>query len=120
MKGALFSSTQHSTLNSQLPMPALPDPHPLMVLPFVVMLLVIAIAPLTIKHHWERWYHLIALGLGAISVFYYVAVLRHPAPMLHVAEEYLTAALLYVPFSSWALLGARCGSATQDMVDSRV
>ena len=66
----------------------LPEPHPLMVLPFVAMLLVIAIAPLTIKHHWERWYHLVALGLGSISVFYYVAVLRHPAPMLHVAEEY--------------------------------
>ncbi len=65
-------------------------PHPLMVLPFVVLLLAIAIAPLTFKHHWERWYPAVSCGLGAISVFYYLAVLRQPAPMLHVAREYLS------------------------------
>ncbi len=67
-----------------------PAPHPLMVLPFVVLLLAIAIAPLACRHQWERCYHLIALGLGAISVFYYVVVLHFPAPMIHVAEEYLS------------------------------
>ena len=66
------------------------SPHPLMVLPFVAMLLTIAIAPLAFRHHWERWYPLIALGLGGISVAYYLAVLRQPAPMLHVAQEYLS------------------------------
>jgi Na+/H+ antiporter NhaD/arsenite permease-like protein len=67
-----------------------PAPHPLMVLPFVVMLLAIAVAPLAFKHHWERWYHFFAVGLGAISVAYYLVVLRHPAPMVHVAQEYLS------------------------------
>ena len=45
----------------------IPDPHPAMVLPFCAMLLSIALLPVVLKHHWERFYHVVAVGLGAIS-----------------------------------------------------
>ncbi len=67
-----------------------PEPHPLILIPFALLLAAIAIAPLAIKHAWERAYHWVALGLGAITVIYYLAVLREPAPMLHTAIEYLS------------------------------
>jgi Na+/H+ antiporter NhaD/arsenite permease-like protein len=66
------------------------SPHPLMMLPFMVMLLAIALAPILIKHHWEKQYHLISLGLGAISLAYYLIVLRAPARVLHVAKDYIS------------------------------
>ena len=68
----------------------IPDPHPAMVLPFCAMLLAIALLPVVLKHHWERYYHHIALGLGSISVVYYLGVLREPLRMLAVAGEYIS------------------------------
>ena len=67
-----------------------PDPTPWMVLPFVTMLLCIALLPFFLKHHWERHYHKISVGLGAISVFYYLAVLHAPARMSGVAVDYIS------------------------------
>ena len=67
-----------------------PDPHPAMVLPFCAMLLAIALMPIVLKHHWERFYHIIALGLGAISVAYYLFVLREPGRVVGVAGDYLS------------------------------
>ena len=69
---------------------AIPDPHPVMVLPFCAMLAAIALCPILLKHHWERYYHHLALGLGAISVGYYLCVLRQPQRMVGVAGEYLS------------------------------
>ncbi len=37
------------------------EPHPLMLLPFVTMLLCIAWLPFILKHHWEANYRLVAL-----------------------------------------------------------
>ena len=68
----------------------IPDPHPAMVLPFCAMLLAIALLPIFLKHHWDRYYHHIALGLGAISAAYYVCVLRQPLRMTAVAAEYIS------------------------------
>jgi Na+/H+ antiporter NhaD/arsenite permease-like protein len=65
------------------------DPTPWMLLPFVLMLAAIAVAPLTLKHHWERYYHFVALVLGGITASYYLLVLREPGPLLHVAAEYV-------------------------------
>ena len=63
-------------------------PNPLMILPFALMLLCIAFAPFIFKHHWERFYHIIAVALGSVSVFYYLFVLKNGVRMLHVAHEY--------------------------------
>ena len=68
----------------------IPDPHPAMVLPFCAMLLAIALMPIFLKHHWDRYYHHVALGLGSISVVYYLCVLRVPLRMLGVAGEYIS------------------------------
>jgi Na+/H+ antiporter NhaD/arsenite permease-like protein len=68
---------------------AISDPHPIMLLPFCAMLLSIALAPIFLKHHWERSYHYIAMGLGAICVGYYLLGLGQPARVLGVAGEYL-------------------------------
>ncbi len=59
-----------------------------MVAPFVLLLLCIASGPLAFPHWWERHYPKVAVGLGAISASYYLFVLRAPAPLIHVAEEY--------------------------------
>lgn len=69
---------------------AVADPSPLMVLPFVLMLGCIAIAPIVIKHHWERHYHRVSVGLGLIAVLYYAFVLRNWERIGLVGYEYLS------------------------------
>lgn len=61
-----------------------------MILPFVAMLASIAIAPLIIKHHWERHYHEISVGLGAIALGYYAFALRDFSAIGHLAHEYVS------------------------------
>jgi Na+/H+ antiporter NhaD/arsenite permease-like protein len=65
------------------------EPHPGMLLPFVLMLAAIAIAPLTLRHQWERHYHFVAIVLGGITACYYLLVLHEPAPLLHEVREYV-------------------------------
>lgn len=66
------------------------EPTPLIMLPFAVLLLCIAIAPLILKHHWERHYHKVCAGLAAITASYYVFILHDSTHMLHVAFEYFS------------------------------
>jgi Na+/H+ antiporter NhaD/arsenite permease-like protein len=68
----------------------IPDPNPLMVLPFVTMLLCIALLPFFLKHHWERHYHKISVGLGLISVVYYLVALHAPERMRTVGGDYIS------------------------------
>ena len=68
----------------------IPDPTPWMMLPFAAMLLCIALLPIFLKHHWERHYHRISIGLGLISVGYYVFALHAPGRLLDVAHDYLS------------------------------
>jgi Na+/H+ antiporter NhaD/arsenite permease-like protein len=64
------------------------EPHPLMLLPFIAMLLCIAFLPLILQHHWERSYHLIACGLAAIPAMYYLC--NDPSRLLHEGRDYLS------------------------------
>ena len=68
----------------------IPDPHPLMILPFVAMLAAIAFAPVILRHHWERHYHEVSVALGAIPVVYYLFVLKSPARVGHLLHEYVS------------------------------
>jgi Na+/H+ antiporter NhaD/arsenite permease-like protein len=61
-----------------------------MVLPFVFLLLCIASGPLGFPHWWERYYAWVSVSLGAISVGYYLVVLREVAPLIHVGLEYVS------------------------------
>ena len=49
---------------------ALPPSY--MVVPFVLLLLMIAVGPLLFYHFWEKNYPIIAGVLGAITVSYYL------------------------------------------------
>jgi Na+/H+ antiporter NhaD/arsenite permease-like protein len=61
-----------------------------MVLPFVVLLLCIALMPLFAAHFWERHYQKVALGLGLVTACYYVFVLHDAHAVLHSMTEYLS------------------------------
>jgi Na+/H+ antiporter NhaD/arsenite permease-like protein len=59
-----------------------------MVVPFVVLLLAIALMPFVHKHHWENHYPEISIGLGLIVALYYLFVLRNGQRMLTTMVEY--------------------------------
>jgi Na+/H+ antiporter NhaD/arsenite permease-like protein len=65
-------------------------PHPAWILPFVVMLGAIAVMPFIHLHWWELNYPKVALGLGGITVLYYVFGLKNGERMLHAGHEYLS------------------------------
>ncbi|GAB4298303.1 MAG: sodium:proton antiporter [Ignavibacteriaceae bacterium] len=67
---------------------ALPDP--IMVAPFIVLLLMIATGPLFYKHFWERHYPKVALFLGSVTVIYYLYFLNDTHSLLHTLAEYLS------------------------------
>jgi Na+/H+ antiporter NhaD/arsenite permease-like protein len=65
-----------------------PEPNSLMVIPFVVLLLCIALMPFIHKHHWENHYPKVAIGLGLVTAFYYVVFLHNAPRMLTSMIEY--------------------------------
>jgi len=73
------------------------DPTPWMILPFVLMLLSIALMPFINGHWWEHHYPKVAIGLGALTTLYYVFSLHDAERMLEVGREY---------FSFMALIGS--------------
>ena len=58
-------------------------------LPFAVLLLAVALLPVVLKRHWERYYHLVALFLAAITTGYYLFGIRQPKRILHEAGDYI-------------------------------
>jgi len=69
-------------------------PNPWMILPFGLLLGTIALAPLLVPEWWLRHYPKVALGLGAVTLGYYLLVLQNPDRVLHVAHDYLSFILL--------------------------
>ena len=61
-----------------------------MVAPFAILLLMIATGPLFYHHFWEHNYPKLAMGLGAITVGYYLFALHETIPLLHTLEEYIS------------------------------
>jgi Na+/H+ antiporter NhaD/arsenite permease-like protein len=59
-------------------------------LPFVLLLLAIAIVPFINRHWWERNYPFVAFGLGAVVIGYYIIGLGHPERVLHTLVEYVS------------------------------
>jgi len=64
--------------------------HPILILPFVLLLGAIAAGPLLAPKWWLRHYAKIALGLGAITAGCYVFVLRDLPSLGHTAHEYVS------------------------------
>jgi len=69
-------------------------PNPWMILPFVLLLGTIALAPLFAPGWWLRHYPKVALGLGAVTLGYYLLVLGASDRVWHVAEDYISFILL--------------------------
>jgi Na+/H+ antiporter NhaD/arsenite permease-like protein len=65
-------------------------PTPFMVLPFIVLLLMIATGPLFYKHFWERHYPKISILLGIFTVLYYLIFLKEYHSLLHTFTEYIS------------------------------
>ena len=55
-------------------------PNPWMILPFVLLLGAMALAPLLAPRWWLRHYAKVALGLGAVTLGYYLLVLPGAGP----------------------------------------
>jgi len=66
------------------------DPHPAMIAPFALLLLSIAVMPFLNASWWHHHYPKVAVGFGAITVIYYLVVLKNGGRMLHVAHEYVS------------------------------
>jgi len=60
-----------------------------LVIPFIVLLLMIATGPLFYEHFWERNFHKIAVGLALLVVLYYVFVLHNVHQPVHSLAEYV-------------------------------
>ena len=74
------------------------DPPPVwLVIPFALLLLMIATGPLFYPHFWHHHYPKVAIGLGVLVAVYYWFGMGQTTPLVHAAEEY---------FSFIALLGA--------------
>ena len=69
---------------------SVPPVNPLMILPFIILLLAVAVAPFVSRHWWEKYYPHVSIGLGLITVGYYLIGLHHPVRMLHAAMEYIS------------------------------
>jgi Na+/H+ antiporter NhaD/arsenite permease-like protein len=67
-----------------------PTPPAWLVLPFLIILVMIATGPLFYPHHWHHNYPKYAVGLGVFVAIYYLFVLRSATPMVHALQEYLS------------------------------
>ncbi len=65
-------------------------PDILIVIPFVILLLMIATGPIFYHHFWEHHYPKISIGLGSITVIYYVFILKDFYSLNHTLIEYIS------------------------------
>ena len=63
-------------------------PSPLAMIPFAVLLIAIAVAPIIFQHHWERHYHTVCLGLSSLVVGYYLLARHDSERVLHAGVDY--------------------------------
>lgn len=63
---------------------------PWMILPFGVLLSLIALAPLLFPTWWRNHYSKVAYALAAITLIYYFVGLRTPNRVWHIAREYVS------------------------------
>ncbi|MBM2840870.1 MAG: hypothetical protein HW412_1398, partial [Bacteroidetes bacterium] len=66
------------------------EPNPVMILPFVLLLLAIAVMPFINKHWWEHNYPYVSITLGLIVIGYYVFGLDSVGRLVHTGIEYVS------------------------------
>jgi Na+/H+ antiporter NhaD/arsenite permease-like protein len=62
---------------------------PIMV-PFVILLVAIALAPLIVQQHWERHYHKLCVALAGIVCLHYLFIVKQWTPIVHAGIDYVT------------------------------
>jgi len=65
-------------------------PETYMVIPFIVLLLMIATGPIFYQHFWERHYPKVAFVLVIITVIFYVGMLDDTLSLIHSLKEYIS------------------------------
>jgi Na+/H+ antiporter NhaD/arsenite permease-like protein len=70
------------------------QPTPWMIIPFILLLACIALGPLVHADAWGRHYPKLALGLGAVTLGYYLINLQANSHVLSVVHEYLSFIIL--------------------------
>lgn len=63
---------------------------PWSILPFIILLLAIAVVPLIDRSWWERYYPAVCVSLGVVTIGYYLFVLRNTEQLLHTGMEYIS------------------------------
>lgn len=66
------------------------EPNPVMILPFVLLLMAIAVMPFINKHWWEHNYPYVSIALGLVVVTYYLFGLDSAGRLLHTGTEYVS------------------------------
>src|SRR6266446_3349596 len=66
------------------------EPSLLIMLPFAILVISIAIAPIILQHRWERYYHKVCLGLAAFVGGYYLLARHDAERVLHAGFEYVS------------------------------
>ena len=67
------------------------------VIPFIVLLLLIATGPVFFSHFWHHYYKFIAPGLGLVTLVYYLIALPHAHEPSHALSEYISFIALLAP-----------------------
>ncbi len=67
------------------------------VVPFVVLLLLIATGPVFFEHFWHHNYKILAPSLGLVTLIYYVLVLHNTVEPAHALSEYVSFIALLGP-----------------------
>ena len=67
-----------------------PMPPTWLILPFAILLLMIATGPLFYARHWHRYYPRYAVVLGIVVAVYYIFVMHSITPMVHALAEFLS------------------------------
>ena len=65
-------------------------PPVFMVIPFIILLAMIATGPLFYHHFWEKNYPIISILLGLVTVFYYLVFLQDTHSLVHTLAEYIS------------------------------
>lgn len=73
------------------------SPNPISVIPFIILLLLIATGPIFFEHFWHKNYKYIAPSLGLITLIYYLIALPHAHEPVHALAEYVSFIALLAP-----------------------
>ncbi len=65
-------------------------PHPILILPFALLLGAMALTPVVAPRWWAKHYAKVAFGLGAVTVGIYLFALHDTASLGHAAREYIS------------------------------